>query len=527
MTGPEPSIINVAIVGGNQCCRDVLERTTLDFNEKGVNARFKAVVDVDPESPGIKMARESGLITLSHYHDLYKPEYEIHLIIIITPDEAIFEDILKTRPPHIRIMSYQIFQLFWHTIRSEERKLRGQNIEMKTILDGIQDFILVITPEMEIVEANDAFLSKMGYCREEVIGKKCYEVYNHLDHPCNRPEEPCPLNEVIRNKRRVKQLRSRSNPKGVMRYFEADIYPVWEKDGKISKFIHISRDITKRKLEEERITRRLEQMVEERTRQLKETHEQLLHQDKMASLGKLAASVVHEINNPIAGILNLLMLIRRINEEGPITEKERDQFKHYINLMETETRRISRIVSNLLSFSRQSKMEFREVDVNHLVETTLFINANLLKIKRVKVQKDLATDIPKLVGSEDQLEQVFMNLVSNAAEAIDGAGGGTLSIESRFEEAEGRITVTFSDTGIGIPQENIPRLFEPFFTTKKKGKGVGLGLSVAYGIVKEHGGCIQIDSEVGKGTRFTIQLPLKTANPEKVTEYGKHQNSDC
>ncbi len=509
MLEKRPALLNIALVGGDECCREILRKTTLDFSEKGVDARFSAVADPDPDSPGMVLARELGLTTVSDYHDLYDPKHDIHLIIIIVPQNDIFEDILRTRPPHIRLMSHHVFMIFWRSIRSEENKLRAQYQEMKTILDGIQDFILVITPEMDILEVNQAFLDKMGYRKEEVIGQKCYEVYSRLDHHCNEGNETCPLKEVIRNKRRVRQLRTRAKPHGKPQYFEADIYPIWETNGKISKFIHISRDITQRKEEEDRITRRLEQMVEQRTRELRETHEQLLHQDKMASLGKLAASVVHEINNPIAGILNLLMLIKRINEEGPVTESEQEQFRRYITLMDTETRRISRIVSNLLAFSRQSKMELRQLDINRLVETTLFLNANLLKIKGVKVVKQLESDLPALVGSEDQLEQVFMNLISNAAEAIEAAGGGSLSIESRHDLAENHILLRFADSGVGIPSENLPRLFEPFFTTKKKGKGVGLGLSVVYGIIQEHGGRIDVTSEVGKGTTFTVKLPPK------------------
>jgi two-component system NtrC family sensor kinase len=235
---------------------------------------------------------------------------------------------------------------------------------METVLNGIQDFILVITPEMEIVDANDLFMSKMGFSRDEVIGRKCYEVYQKRYQPCRDEEMACPLTEVIRNKRPFRQARTRVDAEGNARHFEVNIYPIWEKDGKISKFIHISHDITDRRREEEEITRRLEQMVEERTRQLKETHEKLLHQDKMASLGKLAASVVHEINNPIAGTLNLVMLMKRIIGEGSVQQKEIEQFSRFLDLMETETRRTGRIVSNLLAFSRQSRMEFKRIDIN-------------------------------------------------------------------------------------------------------------------------------------------------------------------
>jgi C4-dicarboxylate-specific signal transduction histidine kinase len=324
------------------------------------------------------------------------------------------------------------------------------------------------------------------------------------------------LKEVVRNKRQIRKIQTRLMPDGEKRYYEVNIYPIWEKDGKIQKFIHISRDITQHKKEEEEITHRLEQMVEDRTRQVKETHEKLLHQDKMSSLGKLSASVVHEINNPIAGILNLIMLMQRIIAEDALGHNEVDKFKQYLSLMETETRRTSRIVSNLLAFARQSKMEPKRVNLNRLIEQTLFLNSNLLKIDGVKVENKLDPDLPDLLGSEDQLQQVFMNLVSNATEAMEASGGGVLTIESSHILSEDSLQINFKDTGPGIPEENIPKLFEPFFTTKKKGKGVGLGLSVAYGIIREHGGSIYVKSKMGQGTTFQVKFLLKSASIRHV-----------
>jgi PAS domain S-box-containing protein len=505
-----PSITNIALVGGGEFCREILEKTTSVYEQEGVYAPILAVADPDPDSPGIKLADELGLLTFNDCRQLYDRRYSIHLIIMLTPEQKIFEDILRTRPTRIRLLSYHVFKIFWKAIGLEERKLRERTEEMETILNGIQDFIMVITPQMEIIDVNEAFLSKMHYTRKDVIGKKCYEVYHQIGHPCNGGQTDCPLREVVSNKRQIRKIQTRLMPDGEKRYYEVHIYPIWEKDGKIHKFIHISRDITQHKKEEKEITRRLEQMVEDRTRQVKETHEKLLHQDKMSSLGKLSASVVHEINNPIAGILNLIMLMQRIVAEDTLGSNEIEQFQHYLSLMETETRRTSRIVSNLLAFSRQSKMEPKRLSLNRLIEQTLFLNSNLLKMDGVKVETKLDPDLPDLLGSEDQLQQVFMNLVSNASEAMGGGRGGVLTIETRHLLREDKLQINFSDTGCGIPEENYPKLFEPFFTTKKKGKGVGLGLSVAYGIIQEHQGSIYVKSKVGQGTAFQVKLPLKS-----------------
>lgn len=513
------SVIHIGLVGGGEFCTEILNRTTSVYAQDEIYASFLAVADSDPQSPAMVLADELGLLTFTDYHQLYDPRYNINLIIVLTPDETILRDILQTRPERIRILSYHVFQIFWKAIGNEERKLRQRNEEMETILNGIQDFILVINPDMSIVEANDSFLQKMGYSRAEVIGRKCHEVYHRNEQPCGLADDACPLHKVIHDKCMNRQIQKREMADGDVRHYEVSIYPIWEKSGKISRFIHISRDITEQRQQEEEITQRLEQMVEERTRQLRETHAKLLHHDKMASLGKLSASVVHEINNPIAGILNLIILMKRIMAEKVLEPKEIEQFNFYLNLMETETRRTSRVVSNLLAFSRQSKMEMKPVNVNRLIDRTLVLNANLLKIAGVKVRKRMDPGLPDIVGSEDQLQQVFMNLISNAAQALEAKEGGVLRIETRFSPEESVVVVKVKDSGIGIPKEDMSRLFEPFFTTRKL-KGVGLGLSVAYGIIQEHGGSIYVRSKVGEGATFRVKLPLQPPPPPPVLPEG-------
>ncbi len=511
MTEPKQQTINIGIVGGGTYCREVLKKYVIEPSEARQYTRIVAVVDKDQESPGIKEAQKLGIQTLEDYEELYEAHYQIDIIIILKPGRELLDRIISTRPIHIRILSFEVFRFLWQDLGHAEFELNTRNKEMETILNHIQDIIVVISTEMEIIEVNQTFLDYMGHSREEIIGQKCYEVLQKKDHHCYINDNTfCPINDVIRNRQPSRRTSLRQvDQNGKQRHLDVIVYPIWEKDGKISKFIEIGRDVTELKNEQERITSRLEKMVKDRTRELQDTHAKLLHQDKMSSLGKLSAAVVHEINNPISGILNLIMLMKRIHNEGELSSADREQFSSYLDLMETETKRISRIVSNLLAFSRQSKIELKRLDLNELIERTIVMNLNLIKINHIQLNRQLRNDLPKLRGAEDQLQQVLMNLISNAVEAMESGRKKVLTIKTTHSLAENSLTFSISDTGVGIPPEHISKLYEPFFTTKKNGKGVGLGLSLVYGIVHKHKGQIEIDSTVNKGTTFTIELPIE------------------
>ena len=392
--------------------------------------------------------------------------------------------------------------------------LYSSDSEVETILNGIRDFVLIISPSREILNVNNAFLRHMGFKREEVIGCKCYEVFQEVTRKSSNCHNKCPLEKAIREKRQCQVELTRTGSDGNPRYTELTIFPIWEKKGKITKFIEISWDITKRKSDQKQIQEYLTRMVDERTRQLKETHERLLHQNKMASLGKLASAVVHEINNPVAGILNLTMLSQRILKEDKVDKSELKLFGQYLGLMETETRRIGRIVGNLLTFARQSKIEIAKLDINELIKQTLLLNSNLIKLNHIEVIEEFEQNLPLMDGSEDQIRQIIMNLISNAVESMRKTPEKYLTITTFSTKKT--IEIEIADTGTGIPEKVMSNIFEPFYTTKKKGKGVGLGLSVVYGIINEHNGKIYVYSTPEKGTRFSITLPLKM-DPDTVT----------
>jgi two-component system NtrC family sensor kinase len=245
--------------------------------------------------------------------------------------------------------------------------------------------------------------------------------------------------------------------------------------------------------------RRLEQQFADQAR--------LLHQDKMISLGKLAGSVVHEINNPLTGILNYIGLMIKILGKGELTSEHIQRFQRYLALIESETSRCSKIVTNLLHFSRKAKPELSEVDVNELVVKCIELSQHKLTLQNIAVKAHLDPDLPRITADASQIQQCIINIIFNAMDAMPNGGG--LTIASLRQSDKGGIELRLKDTGCGIAKEDMPRLFEPFFTTKKEGKGVGLGLSTVYGIIDRHKGAISIESEVGKGTTCTIRLPLR------------------
>ncbi len=256
-------------------------------------------------------------------------------------------------------------------------------------------------------------------------------------------------------------------------------------------------------------TQKLESKVEERTQQLKAAHQKLLQSDRLASLGQLSASVAHEINNPLSGVLNLSMLMQRMLKEDGIPPNRLEEFRKYLGQVTNETARVGRIVSDLLAFSRRSKPQRAAADLNKVVSMTLSVAQHKMKLSDVAVETDLREDLPPVHCDASQIQQVALNLLLNAAEATQSKSERRVKVSTSARD--GRALLTVSDNGEGIPQENLAKIFDPFFTTKPEGRGVGLGLAVSYGIVEAHGGDLEVESRVGEGTTFTVSLPLEPA----------------
>jgi len=237
-----------------------------------------------------------------------------------------------------------------------------------------------------------------------------------------------------------------------------------------------------------------------------ETHMKLVRSVKLASLGQLSAGIAHEINNPLTAVLSYSsLLLERV--EG---EKE----KKWLSVVVDETKRCRNIVAGLLEFSRQSTPEKSQTKINDVILRAISLVENQESFHNIKILKDLAPDLPELNVDRGQMHQVFMNLLINSADAMKGIG--TVSVESRLSVVESKVApprsfveVSLSDTGCGVPAENLERLFDPFFTTKGPTEGTGLGLSICFGIVKRHNGDITVKSVVGQGSTFCVKLPVE------------------
>ena len=354
-------------------------------------------------------------------------------------------------------------------VSERTREIEETKQYLENLLENANDVIYTLDSEQCFTYVNSKILS-WGYAKEDLLGRP-YLALLSKRHRGRRLKST--LDIGVKQVYEVEVLTKSGEPRSVM----VSVSPLHGVEGEILGVLGIARDMTE--------TKKLEQ--------------QIRNSEKLASVGKLAAGVAHEINNPLGGILNCLYNMRK----GTLSPARQEE---YLASMEDGLRRVQRIVRQLLDFSQQHNPELALADINQVVNRVLLLTDHLFVPHQVRLETELAPDLPEIMIDRHMMEQVLMNLVLNAIQAM--RSGGVLTISTVVEESQCLVRVR--DSGCGISSSVLPRIFDPFFTTKNEGEGTGLGLSVSLGIVERHGGRIMVESEVGKGTTFTVSIPLST-----------------
>jgi PAS domain S-box-containing protein len=376
---------------------------------------------------------------------------------------------------------------------------------LENIIENTKTNLMVLDKDLSVRTVNTAQAQTCGRPKEQVIGKSFFSLFTDQILPYNG----IPIEEILHRTLEGKsfELRDYKIPcwQDSPVFLTMNINPLLI-DGKDPGILITSSNVTKRvQLEEalKKYTVELEDKVDKGTATTKKLEQQVLHSEKLAALGRLAAGVAHEIGNPLTSISTFAQLMR---------ETTQDEFtKNSLDVINTHIQRITDIVRRMATFARVDALNIREVQLNNVLNSTL----DLMRLdKRLKssvvIKVTLDPDLPKIMIDEGQMAQVFINIILNAFDAMPN--GGELKVESRLgkdDRNKAAIIITIADTGMGIPQSELQKIFDPFFTTKEAGKGTGLGLSLSYEILKRFKGDIHVESEVGKKTIFTILLPIE------------------
>ncbi len=377
------------------------------------------------------------------------------------------------------------FQELQHTI--EELKLSNHELDLQrreiaAILDGITDVMMVLSDDLRIISVNHEFEKLFGG-GNIYKGSFCYQLFRNSKKPC--PE--CPAFRSLSTDKICKETATfRIN--GRKRQFEMIASPLNSPDKSENRVLIFKRDVT------------LENELQAKYYQA----------EKMATVGTLATGVAHEVNNPLMAISGFAEGIqRRLSKyEDQLSEELLDDFSDSASIILKECNRCQEIVKSLLSFGHPRSSMFNVVFLNSVVKETIdLVNFHLQRSKNLTLELDLSPRLSPIKADEPQLKQVILNLLTNASDAI-GKEPGTLSVRT-YQKNEEWVAFEVQDTGCGIPADIRNKLFDPFFTTKPVGKGIGIGLSTCYNIVKEHQGEIEVVSEVGNGSKFIVSLPIE------------------
>jgi len=362
------------------------------------------------------------------------------------------------------------------------REIESQRRFTSQIIDSLPLGLYVIDRQYRIQAWNrKRETGTQGVVRDEVMGRTVFDVLHRQPRELLRRE----FDRVFETGK-LEQLEVESSATGESRHYRLTKIPMRLAGDQVTHVITIGEDVT----------------------EWKSVQQQIAQTDKLAAVGQLAAGVMHEINNPLATIAACLEALAA--RSGELNGATRAGFEEYFRIMESEVGRCKRIVDGLLDFSRPKARHKKAVPLNQIVEDALFLVKHHERFKRIRLVRRLTEGLPQVEANAEQLIQAFLAIMLNAIDAMEGEG--TLTVGSALNgDRPDEVCVDFSDTGLGIPRENLSKIFEPFFTTKVPGRGTGLGLSICYGIVAEHGGRMQVDTQPERGTTFRVLLPAARA----------------
>jgi len=614
--------LNVAIVGGGPGCKAIMD---MIFAERLSQLRMKliGVACTNPKAVGYRYAQEKGVYTTQDYRNLYQLN-DLNMIIELTGRDEVVNEIFRTKPDHIRLMGHVSARLFWDVFRIEEKRiverkraeeaLRKSEQEKRAILNSMSEYVVYHDAEHRMVWANGVARQVRGLAPEELVGRRCYEVWHDLSKPC----PGCPVVKTYETLQ--PQKAEMTSPDGRVWFVRG--YPLWDENDDIAGVVEVTMEITERKRAEEALREseeRYHTVLEASpdpvvaydmegkstyinpafTRVFGWTSEELLgkeldyvpdenwperqmiidkvlagesftgvesrryakdgsildvsisaaiHLDrdgipvgsvhilrditdhkrleaqfqqaqKMEAIGTLAGGIAHDFNNLLMGIQgNVSLMLMHIDSTHPHYER--------LNKIEKQVQSCARLTSQLLGYARKGKYEIKSINLNQLVQETCETFGRTKK--EITIHRELEEHLFSIEADQGQIQQVLLNLFINAADAMPGSGDLILKTTNTthndmkgklYEPKPGNyVLLTVTDTGIGMDKETVERIFDPFFTTKEMGRGTGLGLASTYGIVKSHGGYIDVESKKGHGTTFSIYLPASEKDVKKVVK---------
>ncbi len=390
-----------------------------------------------------------------------------------------------------KLIEYQAVGRDITQLKNAEEKLSKESRLRQLFLDALPCIAMLVTYDTRVIIASNKAAATLG----ALPGHRCYASWLHLDSPCPWCRAP--------------KIWSEGGPQngqfwanGV--YWDAFWIPVDEE-----LYLHYLFDITGKQKDKEALKKahdELEQRVMDRTLALQQSHAQLLHSEKLAAVGNLSASIAHEFNNPLQSVMTI---IKGIGQYVTLDKKEQEM----VALALQECNRMKNLIADLRDFFQPTSGKLGQVDLHAAIDGLLLLCKKDFHTRKITVIRKYGENIPLIVAVADQLKQVFLNLLSNAADACSG-GRGIITVTTQTIDKKNMV-IRINDNGEGIQPANLQRIFEPFFTTKQKMKGSGLGLSVSYGIVKKHSGRIEVQSQPGKGSTFSVFLPIEGAIDEQ------------